>query len=147
MIVIVHRWQQNRGNYNNQKFELFTSEWYSEGVACPKDGEETFWGAVFDGRIKPEPGMKKFATQKVDRIEVDSYKNEVHIYTSALVERKHEPRGKKVDTDAALKVYEPLPPRANSVPIDTCLCSCFSCSIGDHVNCNHPQTCCPVRTP
>lgn len=118
MQVIVHRWQQNRGSYNNQRFEMAMPT--DGGFEAVADGALTFWGANFDGRMKSvEPGMKNFRTQKVDRIEVDTYKGEVHIYTSALVERAPR-RARKVDTDAALEPLKPLTPSpdANSAPIE-----------------------------
>lgn len=137
MRVIVHRWQQNRGNYNNQTFELanvLNSESDSEGDIS------TFWGANFDGRMaSKESCYKNFRTQKVDKVEVDTLKNEIHIYTSALVERKAK-TGRKVSkekVDAAMRVHEPLPSSANSVPIDKSKCewgfNCPNCG-GTHLD-------------
>lgn len=106
MIIRIHRWQERQNRFHVQKIFLEDS--------IDVQGEN-FFGAIFDARQGMIPGFKNFRTQKVDRIEINSLDGSISVYTSAAVERKENKRSRKVDTAAAMKVYEPLNDTVNSI--------------------------------
>jgi hypothetical protein len=84
-MVTIHRWQERSKRYNRQRFEM------------DHENNSMNWLGIAFGECQGE-GYKQMRTQFVERIEVNSFRDTVDIYTQPLAGSRIENRRKRAMT-------------------------------------------------